>query len=61
MKPLKTNTYLKGIKQVLVSLGLNPSKLKHLGRGVGAKKLEMLELEAESIRQLGNWNPSIQE
>ena len=46
---------------MLLDLGLPISKIKHLGRGLGPKILETLENEQEGIRQLGNWNPSIQD
>jgi len=54
--PMSNDTYSKSIRQVLVDLGLPHQKLKHLGRGLGTKILEADDVEAEWIRQLGNWN-----
>lgn len=60
-KQMTTNTYAKAIAQVLKSLGIIKTHLSHIGRVLGTKILEMLEVESEEIRRLGNWNPSIQD
>mgnify|MGYP002784412878 CR=1 FL=1 len=60
-KPMKTNTYARSIKHVLGDLGIVVTHFAHLGRQLGAKILEMLEVESEEIRRLGNWNPSMQD
>jgi hypothetical protein len=60
-KPMKTNTYARSIKHVLDDLGIVVTHFAHLGRQLGAKILEMLEIESEEIRRLGNWNPSMQD
>lgn len=60
-KPMKTNTYARGIKSILEILALVVTHFAHLGRQLGAKILEMLEVESEEIRRLGNWNPSMQD
>lgn len=60
-KCMKTNTYARGIKSVLEALALVVTHFAHLGRQLGAKILEMLEVESEEIRRLGNWNPSMQD
>ena len=60
-KPMTTNTYAKAMAQVLKSLGIIKTHLSHIGRVLGTKILEMLEVESEEIRRLGNWNPSIQD
>ena len=59
--PMKTNTYARAIKSVLENLGVVVTYFAHLGRQLGAKILEMLEIESEEIRRLGNWNPSMQD
>lgn len=59
-KSMKTSTYAKAVKAILLHLGLALTHLAHLGRNMGAKILEMLEIESEEIRRLGNWNPSMQ-
>jgi hypothetical protein len=60
-KPMANDTYAKAVKQVLGKLGLASSHWVHLGRTLGPKLLELLELEADIIRSLGNWDPKIQE
>jgi hypothetical protein len=55
------NLYAKAIKKVLLSLGIAALHLVLLGRNLGPKLLEMLEEESDAIRQLGNWNPSMQD
>ena len=59
--PMKTNTYARAMKSVLELLGVVVTHFAHLGRQLGAKILEMLEIESEEIRRLGNWNPSMQD
>ena len=58
---MKTNTYARAVKYVLGDLGIIVTHFAHLGRQLGAKILEMLEIESEEIRRLGNWNPSMQD
>jgi hypothetical protein len=53
--------YAKAVKSVLGELGIASSHWVHLGRVTGPKILEMLEHEADEIRTLGNWNPTMQE
>jgi hypothetical protein len=60
-KAMANDTYAKAIKDVLGKLGLASSHWVHLGRTLGPKLLELLELEAEEIRRLGNWDPKTQE
>ena len=59
--PMKSNSYSKSIKDVLRYLNISAGHFVHLGRVLGSKILEMLEIESEEIRRLGNWNPKIQE
>jgi hypothetical protein len=60
-KAMSNDSYAKAIKQVLLGLGIAAVHLVHLGRNLGPKLLEMLEEESDAIRQLGNWNPSMQD
>jgi hypothetical protein len=60
-KPMANDTYGKAIKEILGKLGIASNHWVHLGRTLGPKILEVLELEAEIIRQLGNWDPKTQE
>jgi hypothetical protein len=60
-KAMSNDVYSKAIKSVLGELGIASNHWVHLGRVTGPKILEMLEVEAEDIRILGNWNPTIQE
>lgn len=59
--PMTTNTYARAVKSVLEELAVVVTHFAHLGRQLGAKILEMLEIESEEIRRLGNWNPSMQD
>ena len=58
---LSSNTYSNAIKDALSSLGLPTNKLLHLGRKIGPKILELINIQSEDIRRLGNWDPRIQE
>jgi hypothetical protein len=58
---MANTTYADGVKLVLGELGIASNHWAHFGMVVGAKILELLETESESIRQMGNWNPFIQE
>ena len=58
---MKNNTYAKAIKHVLGSLGIKSSHWLHLGQVIGPKMLEMQEMKPDEIRQLGNWDPYMQE
>jgi len=60
-KPMANDTYAKGVKSVLGKLGISSRHWVHLGRTLGPKLLELLEVEAEEIRLLGNWDPKTQE
>ena len=60
-RPMTNDTYSKAVKSVLDVLGVPSSHWVHLGRTMGPKILEMLETEAEDIRRLGNWDPTMQE
>ena len=53
---MSNDTYSRSIRQVLLDLGLPHQKLKHLGRGLGTKMLEIDDASPEHVRQLGNWN-----
>jgi hypothetical protein len=58
---MANDSYAKGMKLILKSLGIASSHYVHLGRVMGPVKLEFEELDQEDIRTLGNWNPSTQE
>jgi HEPN domain-containing protein len=58
---MANDTYAKAIKVVLSKLGLSSNHWLHLGRTIGPKILELLEVEQDIIRLLGNWDPSTQE
>ena len=60
-KAMKNDTYSNGIKSVLETLGIRSNHWVHLGRVTGPKILEMVEVNADEIRRLGNWDPTIQE
>ena len=55
-KPLTNKSYYKKIKKVCDFLKIPSSHYVHFGREVGAKILELEELESKEIEGLGNWN-----
>ena len=54
MNEMKNRSFLDAIKMVLLFLGIAALKLVHLGRNLGAKLLEMLEVESRAIQTMGN-------
>jgi Centromere DNA-binding protein complex CBF3 subunit, domain 2 len=58
-KKLQNDSYGDRVKAVLQSLGLACNKLLHLGRGLGAKLLDLLEEFKEENRQMGQWSPDV--
>jgi hypothetical protein len=60
-KAMANDSYAKAIKSVLGKLGLVSNHWVHLGRTIGPKLLEFLEIEAQEIRILGNWEAKVQE
>lgn len=58
-KEMNSDSYGRKTKQILQGLGLPCDKQLHLGRGVGAKILDLMEADDEGIRRMGNWNPSV--
>jgi hypothetical protein len=58
---MKNDTYARAIKKVCADLMIPSNHWLHLGRQLGAKILEFLEELREEIRNLGNWDPKIQE
>ena len=58
---MANDTCAKAVKKVSGELGLTSNHWLHLGRTLGPKILELLELEQDAIRQLGNWDPRTQE
>ena len=60
-EPLSDDAYTKSMKFVLTSLALPTNKTKHFGRIVGHRMMELNEIHREEIRQLGNWNPNVED
>jgi hypothetical protein len=60
-KSMANDTYANAIKKVCADLMIASRHWLHLGRQLGAKILEFLEELKEEIKNLGNWDPSIQE
>ena len=58
-KEMVKDTYGDAISKVLKRLGLPDNKRCHLGKVTGSKLLEFLEEDDESIRKMGQWNPSV--
>ena len=60
-KGLSNTRYADCIHGVFKTLKTASCHAAHLGRILGPKKLELLELSPEDIRILGNWDPKTQE
>ena len=58
-KEMVKDSYGETISKVLKRLGLPDKKKCHFGRVQGSKLLEFLEENDESIRKMGQWNPSV--
>jgi hypothetical protein len=58
---MSDNSYSTAMKSVLEKLKIPSSHWLHIGRVLGPKFLEQLELEADEIRRLGNWAQTVQE
>ena len=56
---MRNDSYGKILKKILLRLSLSCDKLLHLGRGLGAKLLELLNEEIEEIRRMGWWNMGV--
>jgi hypothetical protein len=58
-KEMSSDTYSEHVKSVLRRLNLPTNKLCHLGRNVGSKWLDLMEVCAEEIRRMGQWNCTV--
>jgi Centromere DNA-binding protein complex CBF3 subunit, domain 2 len=58
-KGMCSDTYSEHVKRVLKRLNLPTNKLCHLGRNVGSKWLDLMEVNAEEIRRMGQWNNTV--
>jgi Centromere DNA-binding protein complex CBF3 subunit, domain 2 len=58
-KEMSSDTYSEHVKKVLQRLNLPTNKLCHLGRNVGAKWLDLMEVDSEEIRRMGQWNMTV--
>lgn len=60
-KEMNPNAYARPVKETMDITGTISRHFCHVGRNLGARILESYDVEGDKIRQLGNWNPSIQE
>jgi Centromere DNA-binding protein complex CBF3 subunit, domain 2 len=58
-KEMCSDTYSDHVRKVLQRLNLPTNKLCHLGRNVGSKWLDLMEVDAEEIRRMGQWNNTV--
>ena len=58
---MRADTYGDKIKTILESLGLPMNKVLHLGRNIGAKYLDLMEVDVNEVKRMGQWNQSIYE
>ena len=59
-KGMSEDGYSKAVKRALTDLGVHSKKLKHLGRNLGAKQLEMLGVSQDDINAMGQWFSGMQ-
>ena len=60
-KAIHTRTYTQHISKILKSLDMPSNKQLHWGRSHAPLALELERVDAETIRQLGNWDRNTQE
>lgn len=60
-RSVKSNNYGNSMKEVLQELLIMTNKRLHFGRKHGTIVLEYDELSSDDIKELGNWNPTIQQ
>ena len=58
---MKSDTYGEKVKDHLRTLGLPMNKVLHLGRNIGAKTLDLMEVDVNEVKRMGQWNQSIYE
>ena len=56
---MSSDTYSAHVKRNLQRLNLPTNKLCHLGCNVGSKYLDLMEVDAEEIRRMGQWNCTV--
>jgi hypothetical protein len=55
---IQNDSFGKRIKEISHKLNISVSKNLHLGRNLGSRTLDFLELDEGEIRRMGQWNPS---
>jgi Centromere DNA-binding protein complex CBF3 subunit, domain 2 len=58
---MKSDTYGDKVKEHLRALGLPMNKVLHLGRNLGTKYLDIMEVDVNEVKRMGQWNQSIYE
>jgi len=59
--PVKDQSYANAIKGICTALNIDSAHAIHIGRCVGAVTADMLELQTEETKLLGNWRPDTHE
>ena len=58
-KSIQSDNYGSRLQKALTKLSIPCNKLLHLGRNMGSKILDLLEVEADEIRRMGQWSPTV--
>ena len=56
---MTSDSYGDKVKEHLEKLGLPMNKILHLGRNIGTKCLDVMEVDAAEVKRMGQWNQSI--
>lgn len=59
--PMKAKSYYSAMVKVLANLDIPSNHYEHIGRVIGAQSLQILEVEDDDIRQLGNWQVTVRD
>ena len=59
LKTMGITNYYNAVKDIIRSQGLVSNHYCHLGRVLGAAELQMVEMDDDHIRKLGNWGVTV--
>lgn len=60
-KEMVSDTHGSKVKAIPESLGLPTNKVLHLGRNIGTKCLDCVEVDPDEVKRMGQWNQSVRE
>ena len=60
-EPMEPKSYYEAMRKVLDKLDIPSNHYQHIGRVIGAQNLQILEVEDDDVRQLGNWQVTVRD